>query len=164
MAEHQEYRALWARHYLGLEPPCEYSYAVNVWQNASESAALDEAEGEGQDLSLLPEGAGAADAGYQEALRAKLRSGKGVYGGTWLVNDTQILVPSGVPVGHNHSVATSCVALGGFADRVKNLPETLSVDALRDAGLNLCGASFTPQNNPVRVNWSVIASCSCEAN
>jgi hypothetical protein len=134
MAEHQEYRALWARHNLGLDPPCEYSYAVNVWQNASESAALDEAAAEGQDLSLLPEGASAADAGYQEALRAKLRSGKGVYGGTWLVNDTQILVPSVVPVGHNHSVVTSCVALGGFADRVKNLSETLSVDALRESG------------------------------
>jgi len=57
-----------------------------------------------------------------------------VYGGTWLVDDTQILVPLVVPVGQKQSVVISCVVLGGFADRVKNLPETLSVDALPDCG------------------------------
>jgi hypothetical protein len=123
-----------ARHYLGKDSPYEFSQAVDVWQKASERAALNEATAAGQALSFLPQGANAADTGYQEALRAKLKSGKGVYGGTWLVHDTQILVPSVVPVGQKRSVIISCVALGGFTDRIKNLPETLSGDALGDSG------------------------------
>ena len=134
MADNREYRALWARHYLGLEPPYELAQAVNVWQNSSGRAALKAADAAGEALSLLPQGANAADTAYQEALRAKLKSGRGVYGGTWLVNDTQILVPSVVPVGQKQSVTISSVALGGFSDRIKNLPETLSEDALRDSG------------------------------
>ena len=134
MADNREYRALWARHYLGLEPPYELAQAVNVWRNSSSRAALKAADAAGEALSLLPQGANAADTAYQEALRAKLKSGRGVYGGTWLVNDTQILVPSVAPVGQKQSVTISCVALGGFSDRIKNLPETLSEDALRDSG------------------------------
>jgi hypothetical protein len=141
MADNREYRALWARHYLGLEPPYELAQAVNVWQNSSGRAALKAADAAGEALSLLPQGANAADTAYQEALRAKLKSGRGVYGGTWLVNDTQILVPSVVPVGQKQSVTISCVALGGFSDRIKNLPETLSEDALRDSG-------FKPRAGP----------------
>ena len=134
MVDHQEDRALWARHCLGLDSPDEFVQAVDVWQKASERAALNEAAAAGQAVSFLPQGAIATDTGYQEALRAKLKSGKAVYGGTWLVNDTKILVPSVVPVGQKRSLSISCVALGGFTDRIKNLPETLSVDALCDSG------------------------------
>ena len=86
MAEDQAYRVPWARHYLGKDSPYEFSQAVDVWQNASERAALNEATAAGQAFSFLPQGANAADTGYQEALRAKLKSGKGVYDGTWRVH------------------------------------------------------------------------------
>jgi hypothetical protein len=47
---------------------------------------LNEATAAGQAFSFLPQGANAADTGYQEALRAKRKSGKGVYDGTWRVH------------------------------------------------------------------------------
>ena len=41
-----------------------------------------------------------------------------------------------VPVGQKRSVTILCVALGGFADRIKNLPETLSVDRPSASGFH----------------------------
>jgi hypothetical protein len=55
MADNREYRALWARHYLGLEPPYELAQAVNVWRNSSSRAALKAADAAGEALSLLPQ-------------------------------------------------------------------------------------------------------------
>lgn len=64
LAEHQEYRALWARHYVGMEPPQELAQAVNVWQNASALAALNEAGAARQTLSLVPKGTNPENAEY----------------------------------------------------------------------------------------------------
>jgi hypothetical protein len=156
MADNREYRALWARHYLGLEPPYELAQAVNVWQNSSGRAALKAADAAGEALSLLPQGANAADTAYQEALRAKLKSGRGVYGGTWLVNDTQILVPSVVPVGQKQSVTSLSPfpvwPSEDFQTGLKTCPKRFRRMHCVTVDLNPSGAGFTPQNNPVRVN------------
>jgi hypothetical protein len=163
MAEHQAYRALWARHYPGLDSPDEFSQAFDVWQSASERAALNEAAAAGQALSLLPQAANAADAAYQETLRSRLKSGKGVYSGTWLVNDTQILVPSVVPGAQKWSVTISCVALGGFADRLKNCQKRFPWMRYVRVDSNPCVADSTPRNNPARENSPAIGWRSCAA-
>ena len=54
LAEHQEYRALWARHYLAMDPPYVLAQAGDVWQKASELATLNEAAAAGEVLSLYP--------------------------------------------------------------------------------------------------------------
>jgi hypothetical protein len=48
---------------LGFDSRDEFSQAVDVWQNASERAALNEAAAAGQALSFLSQGANVADTG-----------------------------------------------------------------------------------------------------
>ncbi len=87
LAEREDYRALWARHYLGMEPPEELSQAFYLWENASELAALNQAAASGQIHSLSPPRGAPKNADYQDSLRRALKNGKGVYGATWSVND-----------------------------------------------------------------------------
>ena len=133
LAEREDYRALWARYYLGMEPAEELGQAFYLWENASELAALNQAAASGQIPSLSPPGGDPTNADYQGALRRALKNGKGVYGATWVVNNIKILILS-VTAGAPETVTVSTVALGGFADRIKNLPETLALEAVRASG------------------------------
>ena len=56
------------------------------------------------------------------------------HGATWVVNDIQIHIPS-VTADAPKTVTVSTVTLGVFADRIKSLPETLALEAVRASGL-----------------------------
>jgi hypothetical protein len=121
------------RHYLGIEPPEESGQAFYLWENASELTALNQAAASGQIPYLSPPGGDPTNANYHVALRRVLENGKGVYGATRAVNDIKSQIPS-VTTRAPETVTVFTVAPGGFADRIKSLPETLALEAVRASG------------------------------